>query len=72
SESDLPSKAAFEEALVRGRVPEQDTALFIALDDPLAMVDDLNMNLTGRLMELSQFESQHQHTMESALAVERL
>ncbi|PSS59103.1 T6SS effector BTH_I2691 family protein [Pseudomonas sp. BBP2017] len=72
SEPGLPYKPAFEEALVRGRVPEQDTALFIALDDPLAMVDDLSMNLSGRLMEQSRFENLHQHTLESAVAVERL
>ncbi|MDD2048283.1 T6SS effector BTH_I2691 family protein, partial [Pseudomonas putida] len=72
SEPGLAYKPAFEEALVRGRVPEQDTALFIALDDPLAIVDDLSMNLTGRLLEQSQFENLHQQTLESAVAVERL
>ncbi|WP_339496258.1 T6SS effector BTH_I2691 family protein [Pseudomonas sp. RA_105y_Pfl2_P56] len=65
-------KPAFEEALVRGKVPEQDTALFIALDDPLGMVDDLTMNLAGRLMEQGQFESLHQQKLESAIAVQRL
>lgn len=65
-------KAAFEEALVRGRVPDQDTALFIALDDPLAMVDDLSMNLSGRLLEYSQFEGLHQQKLESAIAVQNL
>ncbi|MFS2195642.1 toxin VasX, partial [Pseudomonas sp. Pseusp88] len=72
SEADTPFKPAFEEALVRGRVPEQDTALFIALDDPLAMVDDLSMNLAGRLMEYSQFDMQHQQDLQSALAVQNL
>ncbi|TDF84439.1 T6SS effector BTH_I2691 family protein [Pseudomonas sp. H9] len=65
-------KPAVEEALVRGRVPEQDTALFIALDDPLALIDDLSLNLMGRVQEQQQFERQHQHTLESALAVEKL
>ncbi|MDB1114046.1 hypothetical protein, partial [Pseudomonas extremaustralis] len=36
--ADAPFKPAFEAALVRGRVPAQDTALFVALDDPLALV----------------------------------
>ncbi|WP_442113482.1 T6SS effector BTH_I2691 family protein [Pseudomonas sp. NUPR-001] len=67
-----PYKPAFEEALVRGRVPEQDTALYIALDDPLALIDDLSMNLSGRLQEQQQFDSVHQASLESALAVERL
>ena len=72
TDADAPFKPAFEEALVRGRVPAQDTALFIALDDPLAMVDDLNMNLIGRLLEQSQFEAQHQHTLQSAFAVQNV
>ncbi|MBP2262583.1 T6SS effector BTH_I2691 family protein [Pseudomonas sp. BP8] len=72
TEPDAPFKAAFEEALVRGWVPEQDTALFVALDDPLAIVDDLTMNLTGRLLEQSQFESQHQDQLQSAITVQRL
>ncbi|WP_053164468.1 toxin VasX [Pseudomonas sp. P1.8] len=72
TEPGAPFKAAFEEALVRGRVPEQDTALFIALDDPLALIDDLTMNLTGRLLEQSRFESLHQYPVESAIAVQRL
>ncbi len=72
TEADAPFKPAFEEALVRGRVPAQDTALFVALDDPLALVDDLNMNLIGRLMEQSQFEALHQHKLQSAFAVQNL
>lgn len=71
-ENQNPFKPAFEEALVRGRVPQQDTALFIALDDPLAIVDDLSMNLSGRLMEYSRFEDQHQQKLESAMVVESL
>ncbi|MGY2262051.1 T6SS effector BTH_I2691 family protein [Pseudomonas sp. SDO55104_S430] len=69
---DAAFKPAFEEALVRGRVPMQDTALFVALDDPLAVIDDLNMNLVGRLLEQSQFEALHQHQLQSALAVQNL
>ncbi len=65
-------KPAFEEALVRGRVPAQDTALFVALDDPLAIVDDLTMNLTGRLVEQGEFEKAHQRNLQSAFAVQSL
>ncbi|MEG2966412.1 MAG: T6SS effector BTH_I2691 family protein [Pseudomonas sp.] len=71
-ETGAPYKPAFEEALVRGLVPEQDTSLFIALDDPLALVDDLSMNLAGRLMEQDQFSRLHQANLESALAVQHL
>ncbi|PMX03717.1 hypothetical protein C1X59_04865 [Pseudomonas sp. FW215-R2] len=72
SENGGAFKPAFEEALVRGKVPEQDTALFIALDDPLAMVSDLSMNLAGRLLEQSQFEGLNQQKLQSAIAVENL
>lgn len=72
SEGHSAYKAAFEEALVRGRVPDQDTALFVAMDDPLAIVDDLSMNLSGRLLEYSQFEGLHQQKLESAIAVQNL
>ena len=72
TDAEAPFKPAVEEALIRGRVPAQDTALFVALDDPLAMVDDLNMNLIGRLLEQSQFEALHQHTLQSAFAVQNL
>ncbi|MGX5218220.1 T6SS effector BTH_I2691 family protein [Pseudomonas segetis] len=65
-------KATFEEALVRGKVPDQDTALFVALDDPLALVEDLNMNLMGRLAEQSLYENQHQHKLQSAQSVIQL
>lgn len=65
-------KPTFEEALVRGKVPDQDTALFVALDDPLALVEDLNMNLMGRLAEQSLYENQHQHKLQSAQAVIQL
>ncbi|MBZ9779936.1 hypothetical protein K9857_00015 [Pseudomonas sp. REP124] len=72
ADPDAAFKPAFEEALVRGRVPMQDTALFVALDDPLAVIDDLNMNLVGRLLEQSQFEALHQQQLQSALAVQNL
>ncbi|MDZ5605497.1 hypothetical protein SJI00_22260, partial [Pseudomonas sp. RP23018S] len=64
-----PFKAAFEECLVRGHVPEQDTALFVALDDPLAIIDDLSMNLAGRQAEQSAFDRLHQQKLQSAAAV---
>ncbi|MFQ6572797.1 T6SS effector BTH_I2691 family protein [Pseudomonas sp. UM16] len=72
TEPGAPYKAAFEECLVRGHVPEQDTALLVALDDPLALIDDLNMNLSGRLLEQSQFEALHEQPLQSALAVQQL
>jgi hypothetical protein len=69
---DVPFKPAFEECWVRGKVPDQDTALFVALDDPLAIVDDLSMSLAGRLLELEAFEKTHKEKLHSACVVQNL
>ncbi|HEK0151765.1 TPA: hypothetical protein SMO43_001427 [Pseudomonas aeruginosa] len=65
-------KPAFDEALVRGSVPSQDNALFVALDDPLALIDDLAMNHLGRQAEQNAFEEEQRQQLQTALAVMRL
>ncbi len=72
SDPDRPFKRDFEEALIRGYVPDQHTALFIALDDPLALVDDLSLNLTGRRLEQALFEQENQEKLQTATAVQAL
>ncbi|SFQ78569.1 hypothetical protein SAMN05216578_103390 [Halopseudomonas formosensis] len=62
-------KPGISDAQVLGAVPDQDTALFIALDDPLAVIQDLNMQLNGRLAEIGEFDIQYRNTIQSALAV---
>lgn len=65
-------KPAFEEALVRGTVPDQDSALFIALDDPMAILDDLCMNLHGRRLEIEAHDTEHRNKTHTAALVHRL
>lgn len=65
----MQAKPGISDALVLGAVPDQDTALFIALDDPLAVIQDLNMQLNGRLVEIGEFDMQYRNTIQSALAV---
>ncbi|SFI15955.1 hypothetical protein SAMN05216206_1685 [Pseudomonas guineae] len=53
-----------------GSVPDKDTALMLALQDPLAAVDDLAMQLTGRHIEQHLFEKEHHHRLEVAGNIE--
>lgn len=56
-DSSRPCKQSIDQALILGSVPDQDSALFVALDDPMAIVDDLAMNLQGRWLELAAAEN---------------
>ncbi|WGK62406.1 T6SS effector BTH_I2691 family protein [Halopseudomonas sp. SMJS2] len=53
-------------------VPDQDSALFIALDDPLGILEDLSMQAAGPALALAQFEEQHMHRLTVAQYVEML
>jgi hypothetical protein len=53
-----------------GSVPDKDAALLLALQDPLAAVDDLAMQLTGRHIEQHLFEKKHHHRLEVAGHIE--
>ncbi len=64
-------KPGISDALVLGAVPDQDTALFIALDDPMAVINDLNMHYAGRWAEIATFEDTHRNALQTALAVEQ-
>lgn len=55
-----------------GCVPDQDSALFIALDDPLGILEDLSMQAAGPALALAQFEEQHMHRLTVAQYVEML
>lgn len=68
-DSAMQIKPGISDALVLGAVPDQDTALFIALDDPLGVIDDLNMQLNGRLADIALFEEEHRQQLQSAMAV---
>ncbi|MFN3581876.1 MAG: T6SS effector BTH_I2691 family protein [Pseudomonas sp.] len=64
-------KPGISDALVLGAVPDQDTALFIALDDPIGVINDLTMHHTARWSEISQFEEEHRNSLQTALAVQQ-
>ncbi|MEH6563721.1 MAG: T6SS effector BTH_I2691 family protein [Halopseudomonas sp.] len=68
-DSAMQIKPGISDAQVLGAVPDQDTALFIALDDPLGVIDDLNMQLNGRLGDIALFEEEHRQQLQSAMAV---
>ena len=77
----LPTQATGEDATykpalgsntVLASVPDQDSALFIALDDHLGILDDLGMQSAGPALELSQFEEQHLHKLTIAQHIELL
>ena len=53
-------------------VPDQDSALFITLDDPLSILEDLSMQAAGPALALAQFEEQHMHRLTVAQYVEML
>ena len=53
-------------------VPDQDSALFITLDDPLGILEDLSMQVDGPALALAQFEEQHMHRLTVAQYVEML
>ena len=67
-----PCKKPIDQALILGSVPDQDSALVVALDDPLAIVDDLAMNLQGRWVELAAAETQHVNKTNSATLIHEL
>nr|WP_298378771.1 T6SS effector BTH_I2691 family protein [uncultured Halomonas sp.] len=68
----LGHKPEIDQSTILGQVPNKDEAIFIALDDPLGIVNDLTMNLLGREMEREQFEDAHGHRLNTALMVQRL
>ncbi|WP_111415552.1 T6SS effector BTH_I2691 family protein [Billgrantia lactosivorans] len=68
----LAHKPEIDQNAVLAQVPDKDQALFVALDDPLGIVDDLTMNLLGREMELEHFTDEHGHKLQTARVVQEL
>ncbi|MDH0098424.1 hypothetical protein L1F06_024290 [Ectopseudomonas hydrolytica] len=63
-------KPAIGSDQIIGSVPDKDAALLLALQDPLAVVDDLAMQLTGRHIEQHLFEEKHHHRLDVAGHIE--
>ncbi|WP_431024832.1 T6SS effector BTH_I2691 family protein [Halomonas sp. H5] len=68
----LASKPEIDQNAVLAQVPDKDEALFVALDDPLGVVNDLTMNLLGVEMASEQFEDEHGHQLQTARVVQEL
>ncbi|WP_285258613.1 T6SS effector BTH_I2691 family protein [Halopseudomonas bauzanensis] len=71
-DSEQTCKPALGSDRVLACVPDQDSALFIALDDPLGILEDLSMQAAGPALALAQFEEQHMHRLTVAQYVEML
>lgn len=71
-DTDVQYKSALGSDTVLGSVPDQDSALFIALEDTLGILDDLSMQAAGPAIELATFESEHMHRLTIAEHVEML
>lgn len=72
TDEDAPYKPVLGSNTVLADVPDQDSALFIALDDTLGILDDLSMQAAAPGLELSQFEEQHLHKLTIAQHIELL
>jgi len=55
-----------------GSVPDKDSALIIALDDPLAVLNDLGMQLAADQAAYQNWQREHQHKIQIAQTVETL
>ncbi|WP_415055683.1 T6SS effector BTH_I2691 family protein [Halopseudomonas sp.] len=71
-DTDAQYKSALGSDTVLGSVPDQDSALFIALEDTLGILDDLSMQAAGPAIELATFESEHMHRLTIAEHAEML
>ncbi|WP_117216365.1 hypothetical protein, partial [Pseudomonas coronafaciens] len=56
----------------QGSVDDQDSALVIALDDPLAVFNDLGMQLAADQAALRDWQSEHEHKIQIAQTVATL
>ncbi|GGI99727.1 T6SS effector BTH_I2691 family protein [Halopseudomonas pertucinogena] len=71
-DTDRENKPALGSDSLLGGVPDQDSALFVALDDPLGILEDLSMQAAGPAQALAMFEEQHMHRLTVAQYVEML
>ena len=55
-----------------GSVPDSSSAIIIALDDPLAMLEDLNSQLIGDQASYLEWQSEHLHKVSIAEVVENI
>lgn len=71
-EGKYPSVPLAADVLWTGSVEDKYSAVMIALDDPLAMLEDLGMQLATDQAALHEFQLEHEHALNVADVVERL
>ncbi|SQG00788.1 membrane protein [Paucimonas lemoignei] len=71
-EDKYPSVALAADVLWTGTVPDKESAVLIALDDPVAMLEDLGMQLAADQAALFEFQAEHEHALNIAGVVENL
>lgn len=55
-----------------GEVPDKESAIFVALDDHIGVLNDLTLQLAGRNQELTIFDKEHLHKLQTAKMVKTL
>jgi hypothetical protein len=71
-EGKYPSVPLAADLVWTGSVEDKFSAVLIALDDPLAMLEDLGMQLAADQAALHEFQLEHEHALNIADVVERL
>ena len=56
----------------RGGIDDVASAVFVALDDPLAVLEDLGMQLSAEQAALYHWQNEHEHALNIAAVVEQL
>ncbi len=56
----------------RGCIDDVASAVFVALDDPLAVLEDLGMQLSTEQAALQHWQNEHEHALNIAAVVEQL
>lgn len=71
-EGKYPSVSLAADVLWTGSVEDKSSSVLIALDDPLAMLEDLGMQLASDQAALHEFQLEHEHALNIAGVVEKL
>ncbi|MCD5979480.1 T6SS effector BTH_I2691 family protein [Pseudomonas quasicaspiana] len=71
-EGKYPSVSLAADVLWTGSVEDKSSSVLIALEDPLAMLEDLGMQLASDQAALHEFKLEHEHALNIAGVVEKL
>lgn len=71
-EGKYPSVSLAADVLWTGSVEDKSSSVLIALEDPLAMLEDLGMQLATDQAALHEFQLEHEHALNIAGVVEKL